>query len=88
MPPTIARTFWPGANRPSGSAFTTPTHSMPLISATSPPGAFAEIDLGVIEAEGLHFDDDMTGFGLGRGTLLERQHFGSAVLLDDDGTHD
>ena len=36
MPPTMAMTFWPGANRPSGSLRTSPTHSMPLISATSP----------------------------------------------------
>ncbi len=36
MPPIRAATFWPAMKRPSGSDSTVPTHSMPLISATSP----------------------------------------------------
>jgi hypothetical protein len=52
------------------------------------PGALAEVDLGVIEPERLDLDDDVTGFWIGRRTLLDRQHFWAAILLDDDGTHD
>ena len=51
------------------------------------PGALAEIDLGVIETEGLHLDHDMARLRLGIGALLDRQHVGAAILLDHDGTH-
>src|SRR3984957_5527843 len=50
------------------------------------PRAGPHVGLGAVEAERFHLDDDMTGLGLRLRTLFERQDFGSAVLLDDDGT--
>ena len=44
--------------------------------------------LGMIHAEGLHFDDDLTGLRLRIGTLLDRQDFGAAIPLDHDRTHE
>jgi hypothetical protein len=51
------------------------------------PRPLAEINLGMIEAERLYRDDDVTGFRFRIRTPLQRQHLRSPVLLDNDGPH-
>src|SRR5262249_24914955 len=51
------------------------------------PRAGAEVDLRVIEAECLDFDDDVAGERLWIGDPLRDKLLRSAVALSDDGTH-
>ena len=51
------------------------------------PDPFAEVDFGMVQAEGLDLDQYMARLRLGNRPLLDFQDVRSAVLLDHDGTH-
>jgi hypothetical protein len=51
------------------------------------PLASAHVQFGVVEAERLDFDDDLTGQRLGLRQVLVDQAIRSTESLDDNGTH-
>ena len=47
--------------------------------------AGAEIDVDIVQADGLVLDQRLSGTGLGGGHILPLHHFRAAVLMDADG---
>ena len=80
-----AATLAPIENSPRGQDLTMPIHSMPLTEVG--PLAPAHAHLSVIDAEGLHVNNDVSRLRLRLGELFDDQTIEATKLFENNCAH-